>query len=253
MRLKNKLAIITAAASGMGKAGVELFVREGAKVAAVDINESALAALKAELGDAVVTVKGDLSTPEGCKAAMADAVAKLGGLDILWAHAGIPGPAEVENVNIDEYNLAMALNVTSALICAGEAAAPMRKRGGGAIVFTASVSGLVGSMLSPVYSAAKFGVVGLTKSLAQRYAPDKIRVNVVCPGLTETPMLGLFLNRGGKPEELAENQKKFAAAIPLGRTALPHEIAHGALWLASDDASYVTGIALPIDGGFTAR
>jgi NAD(P)-dependent dehydrogenase (short-subunit alcohol dehydrogenase family) len=253
MRLKNKLAIITAAASGMGKAGVELFVREGAKVAAIDINESALAALKAEFGDAVVTVKGDLSTPDGCKAAMADAVAKLGGLDILWAHAGIPGPAEVENVNIDEYNLAMALNVTSALVCAGEAAPAMRQRGGGSIVFTASVSGLVGSMLSPIYSAAKFGVVGLTKSLALRYAPEKIRVNVVCPGLTETPMLGLFLNRGGKPEELAENQKKFAAAIPMGRTAQAHEIAHGALWLASDDSSYVTGISLPIDGGFIAR
>jgi NAD(P)-dependent dehydrogenase (short-subunit alcohol dehydrogenase family) len=253
MRLKNKLAIITAAASGMGKAGVELFTREGAKVAAVDINEAALAELRAEMGDGVVTVRGDLSTPDGCKAAMAEAIAKLGGADILWAHAGIPGPSEVEDLDIDQYNLAMSLNVTSALVCAGAVAPAMRKRGGGAIVFTASVSGLVGSMLSPVYSAAKFGVVGLAKSLALRYAPEKIRVNVLCPGLTDTPMLELFLNRGGKPEELAENQKKFAAAIPLGRTALPHEIAHGALWLASDDASYVTGISLPIDGGFIAR
>ena len=126
----------------------------------------------------------------------------------------------------------------------------MRKRGGGAIVFTASMAGLVGSMLMPVYSAAKFAVVGLTKSLAQTLAPDNIRVNVVCPGLTDTPMLPQFLSRGGNIEEW---KKRYLAGVPMGRVGRPEEMANAALWLASDDASYATGVAIPIDGGYTAK
>ena len=253
MRLKGKLAIITAAGSGMGKAGVELFVREGARVAAVDVNPAALAELTAQHGDRVTTHIADLSKAEDVKAVVADAVAALGGVDIMWAHAGIPGPSEVEGVDLAAYQRAVDLNITSALVSAGEVAPHMRKRSGGSIIFTASVSGLVGSMFSPVYSAAKFGVVGLGKSLALRFAPDGIRVNVVCPGITATPMLSQFLSRNDDADERAANEAKALAAIPLGRTATPHEIAHGALWLASDDASFVTGITLPVDGGFTAR
>jgi NAD(P)-dependent dehydrogenase (short-subunit alcohol dehydrogenase family) len=256
MRLAGKLAVVTAAASGMGRAGVELFVREGARVAAVDINAEALARLAAamrEQGGSLETIQADLSKPEEVRSSINAAAAKLGGIDVLWAHAGIPGPGGVENLDLGEYEKAMALNVTSAVLAAGEVIAHMRKRGGGSLIFTASVSGLVGSMLSPVYSAGKFAIVGLTKSLAQRFAPDGVRVNVVCPGLADTPMKIGFTGRSGDAAEAAANQARLLTAVPMGRLCRAEEVAHAVLWLASDDASFVTGVALPVDGGFTAR
>ncbi|OZA01397.1 MAG: 2,5-dichloro-2,5-cyclohexadiene-1,4-diol dehydrogenase [Rhizobiales bacterium 17-65-6] len=256
MRLASKLAVITAAASGMGRAGVELFLQEGARVVAVDINAAALAALKDEMaakGHAIDIVVADLSRPDEVKRAIHEAADRLGGIDVLWAHAGTPGPAGVENLDLAAYDQAIALNVTSATLSAGEAIGHMRGRGGGAVVFTSSVSGLVGSMFSPVYSAAKFAVVGLTKSLAQRFAADGVRVNVVCPGLADTPMKLGFTGRSGDPAEAAANQERMLAAVPMGRLCKAEEVAHAVLWLASDDASFVTGVALPVDGGFTAR
>lgn len=256
MRLAGKLAVITAAASGMGKAGVELFLREGAKVVAIDVNAEALAQLAAEAkarGQSVETLQADLSRQEVMRSSVHEAAARLGGIDVMWAHAGIPGPAGIEDLDLPAYDRAMALNVDSAALAAGEVIKHMRKRGSGSLIFTASVSGLVGSMFSPVYSAAKFAVVGLTKSLAQTFAPDGVRVNVICPGLTDTPMAFNFTSRSGDPAEAAANERKLLAAVPLGRLCRPDEIAHAALWLASDDASFVTGVALPIDGGFTAR
>jgi len=254
MRLNGKLAIVTAAASGMGRAGVERFVREGARVAAVDISREALDDLIAHFGaDRVSTIVADLSTPEGAKGSIDEAVAALGGADILWAHAGMPGPASVENLDLAAYDKAIALNVTSAALGAGQVAPYMRARGGGSIIFTASISGLVGSMMSPIYSAAKWGVVGLAKSLALAFAADNIRVNVVCPGLADTPMKAGFTGRSGDPDEAAANEAKIVGAVPMGRLVRPGEVADAALWLASDEASFVTGVALPVDGGFTAR
>jgi len=254
MRLNGKLAIVTAAASGMGRAGVERFVREGAKVAAIDVNPEALGALVAEFGaDKVTGIAADLLDPEDAKGSIHAAVEWLGGADILWAHAGMPGPASVEDLDLDAYRKAIDLNVTAAALGAGQVAAYMRKRGGGSIIFTASVSGLVGSMMSPIYSAAKWGVVGLTKSLALALAADKIRVNVVCPGLADTPMKTGFTGRSGDPAEAAANEAKLIANVPMGRLVQAGEIADAALWLASDEASFVTGVALPVDGGFTAR
>ena len=240
----------------MGRAGVELFLREGARVAAIDINEDALAYLAAamkEQGGSIETVRADLSRPEEMRASINEAASKLGGIDVLWAHAGTPGPGGVENLDLAEYERAMSLNVTSAVLAAGEVIAHMRKRGGGSLVFTASVSGLVGSMFSPVYSAGKFAIVGLTKSLAQRFAVDGVRVNVVCPGLADTPMKLGFTGRSGDPAEAAANQARLLSAVPMGRLCRAEEVAHAVLWLASDDASFVTGVALPVDGGFTAR
>lgn len=256
MRLANKLAVITAAASGMGRAGVELFLREGARVAAVDVNAEGLARLAADMkagGHEIVTITADLSKPEEMRSSVNDAAAALGGIDILWAHAGIPGPGGIEALDLPAYDQAIALNVTSAALAAGEVIGHMRRRGAGSIIFTASVSGLVGSMFSPIYSAAKFAVVGLTKSLALRFAADNVRVNVVCPGLADTPMKMGFTGRSGDPAEAAANEAKMMALVPMGRPCKAEEAAHAVLWLASDDASFVTGVALPVDGGFTAR
>ncbi|TDU00872.1 NAD(P)-dependent dehydrogenase (short-subunit alcohol dehydrogenase family) [Azorhizobium sp. AG788] len=256
MRLKDKLAVITAAASGMGRAGVELFLREGARVVAVDVNADGLAKLAADVersGYAIQTVQADLSVPNEMSGSIAKSAELLGGIDILWAHAGIPGPSGVENLDLAAYERTISLNVTSATLTAGEAIKHMRKRGGGAIVFTASTAGLVGSMFSPVYSASKFAVVGLTKSLAQRFAVDGVRVNVVCPGLAETPMKAGFMSASGDLAEVEANERKMLSSVPLGRLCKAEEVAHAALWLASDDASFVTGVALPIDGGYTAR
>jgi NAD(P)-dependent dehydrogenase (short-subunit alcohol dehydrogenase family) len=254
MRLQGKLAIVTAAASGMGRAGVERFVREGAQVAAIDINPEALDALAEEFGrDRVHVFAADLATEEGALGSIDQAVAALGGADILWAHAGMPGPASVEDLDMTAYRKAIDLNITSAALGAGRVAPHMRKRGGGSIIFTSSISGLVGSMMSPIYSAAKFGVVGLGKSLALALAADNIRVNVVCPGLADTPMKLGFTGRSGDPAEAAANEAKVVGAVPMGRLVRPGEVADAALWLASDEASFVTGVALPVDGGFTAR
>lgn len=256
MRLNGKRVIVTAAASGMGEAGCKLFAREGASVAVVDINADRTGAVV----DAILTAGGkakgflaDLSQAEECKRVIAESAAWLGGLDAIWAHAGIPGPATFEGMELADYRLAIDLNVTSAVICAGEAAPHIRRGGGGAMLFTASVAGLVGSPMSPIYSMAKFGIVGLTMSLAQRYAPDRIRVNAVCPGPIDTAMLPQFMGRPGEEANREENLRKLTAAVPLGRVGTPQEIAHAALWLLSDDASYVTGVALPVDGGYVCR
>lgn len=256
MRLKNKRAIVTAAGSGMGRAGCILFAREGASVVVVDIDEAGARgtaeAVKAAGGTAHVIV-ADLLKADECQRIVHDGARLLGGLDLLWNHAGSPGPAEVEGVDLDQYEKAMALNVRSGFLSTGAAVKYMREAGGGSILFTASVAGLVGSMMAPVYSGAKFGVVGMAMSLAQRFAADKIRVNALCPGMTDTPMLPRFVNRNNDPSVQEENARKLNAAIPMGRPGRPEELAHAALWLLSDDASYVTGIALPVDGGYVCR
>jgi len=256
MRLKGKLAVITAAASGMGRAASLLFAREGASVCVVDYNEKAAIAVVEEIkaaGGIAHAVRADLSDPEAARDMVHHCAKQLGGIDIIWNHAGEPGPGGIEGIDLRAYQHAMDLNVTSSIVACGEVVSYMRKRGGGAILLTASVSGLVGSQFSPIYSAAKFGIVGLGKSLALALAQDKIRVNVICPGLTRTPMLAGFMGRGVSAEQAKANEERFIASIPLGRTAEPIDIANAALWLASDEASYVTGVALPVDGGFTSR
>lgn len=256
MRLKDKLAIITGAASGMGRAGLDLFAREGATVVAVDVNAERLEAVVAETRSRhprVHALVADLTLRHQMRSIIHEAAALMGGLDILWNNAGMAGPAEVEGLDDSAYDRSMELNVTSGILGSAEAASYMRKRGGGSIVFTSSVSGVVGSQLSPTYSAAKFAVVGFAKSLALRLAADNIRVNAICPGMTETGMLSTFMDRNHDPETIARNTKAFVASTPLGRIARPEEIAHAALWLASDDASFVTGVALSVDGGLSAK
>jgi NAD(P)-dependent dehydrogenase (short-subunit alcohol dehydrogenase family) len=256
MRLANKLAVITAGASGMGKAASLLFAREGAKVAIVDINEAAATEVAGQInaaGGEAHAIPADLTNAQECRGSLAEAADKLGGIDVFWAHAGIPGTDVVEDIDLADYEFAMSLNVRSCYLTVGEAVKHIRRRGGGSVILTASISGLVGSMLSPLYSAGKFAVVGLGKSLSLRYGPEQIRVNVICPGLTDTPMLSGFMGRGATAEQAATTQARFIGMIPLGRVATPEDIAHTALFLASDESAYITGVAIPVDGGLTAR
>lgn len=255
MRLQNKRAIISAAASGMGKAGAELFAGEGARVAAIDRDEQALKevvqAINAAGGEAEAFV-ADLSDNDEVTRVFEDAAAWLGGVDILWSHAGIPAPSEIEHLDLDRYQRSAQLNVTQSTVLASLAVTEMRKQGRGSIVFTSSSSGLVGSASSPLYSSLKASLIGLTKGLAVRYATEGIRVNAICPGMVATPMLyNDFM--ADSPFDREETERRFVGAIPMGRPGRPVEIAHAALWLASDDASFVTGVALPVDGGLVAR
>jgi NAD(P)-dependent dehydrogenase (short-subunit alcohol dehydrogenase family) len=252
MRLQGKIALITGAASGIGRAAAVLFAREGAAVAVADIDRGRIADTVTEITKAGGRAQGlpcDLTRDADSRRIVREAVDALGGLDVLWNNVGHPGPGRVEGINMDDYDMAMTLNVRSALVTTTEAIPAMRARGGGSILFTSSIAGIYGSPFSPVYSAAKFGVTGLTKSLSLRLAPDKIRVNCVCPAPIDTPMLDLFMGRPDVEANKHENLERMKAAVPLGRVGTPMEVAQAGLFLASDDASYITGIELFVDGG----
>ncbi|MBM4443306.1 MAG: SDR family oxidoreductase [Candidatus Rokubacteria bacterium] len=260
MRLSGKIGIVTAAASGMGRAGALRFAREGAQVAVVDVDAAGAERVVREItaaGGRAIGLPADLTKDEDSRRIVWDTVARFKGLDFVWNHVGHPGPAAVEGIDMSAFDLAVDLNLRTVLLTTEAAIPELRARGGGSLLFTASTSGLQGSSYSPVYSMCKFGVVGFVKSLAVRLAKDAIRVNAVCPGPIDTPMLRVFVARpdqkstaGMNPEELVA--RRAAGAVPLGRTGRPEEIANAALFLLSDEASFITGVALPVDGGVTA-
>ena len=256
MRLAGKIALITGAASGIGRAGAVLFAREGAAVAVADIDKGRIGDTVAEIKAAGGTAHGipcDLTRDVDSRRIVRDAAEALGGLDIVWNNVGHPGPGRVEGIVMDDFDTALTLNLRSVLLTTTEAIPAIRARGGGSLLFTSSIAGIYGSPFSPVYSAAKFGVTGLTKSLAIRLAPDNIRVNCVCPAPIDTPMLDIFMGRPDVQADKAENLARMKQVIPLGRVGTPLEVARAALFLVSDEASYITGVALPVDGGYTAR
>ncbi len=259
MRLANKIGIVTAAASGMGRAGAIRFAREGASVSVVDIDGAAVEAVVAEITRAGGKAKGivaDLTKDADSRRIVGETAKHFGGLDFVWNHVGHPGPAAVEGIDMADYDLAMNLNLRSVLVTTEAALPELRARGGGSLVYTASTSGLHGSQFSPVYSAAKHGVVGFVRALAKRYAKEKIRANAICPGPIDTPMLRVFVarpdqqsTRGVDREELVRSR---GGQTPMGRPGRPEEVANAALFLISDEASFVTGAALAVDGGATA-
>jgi NAD(P)-dependent dehydrogenase (short-subunit alcohol dehydrogenase family) len=260
MRLEGKIGIVTAAASGMGRAGALRFAREGAAVGVADIDEARVNAVVGEIaaaGGRAIALAGDLRQDAFAREIVRRTANNFGGLDFVWNHVGHPGPAAIEGLDMADFELAMDLNLRSVLVTTEAAIPEMRARGGGAFLFTASTSGLVGSQFSPVYSMAKFGVVGFVRALAKRLAPDNIRVNAVCPGPIDTPMLRVFVARPDQQQAPGDEDKEAliirrSQQIPFRRTGRPEEIANAALFLISDEASFVSGAALPVDGAATA-
>ncbi len=259
MRLEGKIGLVTAAASGMGRAGALRFAREGASVGVADIDEDGVAAAVAEIEEAGGRAKGivaDLTRDEDARRVVRETANAFGGLDFVWNHVGHPGPAAVEGIDLADFDLAVSLNLRTVLVTTETALPELRARGGGSLLYTASTSGLQGSQFSPVYSAMKHGVIGFVRALAKRHAHENIRVNAICPGPIDTPMLRVFVARpdqqstqGADKEELV---KRRGGQTPMGRPGRPEEIANAALFLLSDEASFVTGAALAVDGGVTA-
>ncbi len=243
----------------MGRAGAFRFAREGAAIGVVDIDADGVAsvvnAIEAEGGRALGIV-ADLRNDDDARRIVREAANAFGGLDFVWNHVGHPGPASVEGIDLRDFELAVDLNLRTVLVTTEIAIPELRARGGGALLYTASTSGLVGSSFSPVYSAMKHAVVGFVKALGKRLGPENIRVNAICPGPIDTPMLREFVARPDQQSTIGMDKEelvvKRGGQNPLGRVGQPEEIANAALFLVSDEASFVTATTLAVDGGATA-
>jgi NAD(P)-dependent dehydrogenase (short-subunit alcohol dehydrogenase family) len=254
-RLEGRVALITAAGSGMGRASAERFASEGAHVVVSDIDEAAAKDVTEGItaaGGSATAVACDVGDMDQIKAMIDGIAAEHGVLHVLFNHAGIPGAAGLD-VSQDDWTRTVDINQRSAFYATTHALPLLREAGGkGSIIFTSSVSGVVGSPFSPLYSMTKGGIVLFMKSLAVKLGPEGIRSNAILPAMIETPMLSQFFGRenGADIEDL---KAAYKSNVPMGRVARPEEIASAAAFLASDDASWVTGVALPVDGGFLAQ
>ncbi|HXG20272.1 MAG TPA: glucose 1-dehydrogenase [Methylomirabilota bacterium] len=248
-RLKNRVALITGGASGIGRATCVLFAREGAKVMVADYaaeggNET-VRQIKAAGGDAAF-VRVDVSKSAEVQNMIVTTVKTYGRVDILFNNAGIEGPsAKLANYKEEDWDRVIAIDLTAVYLGMKYVIPEMIKQGGGVIISTASVAGLVGFPGSGAYAAAKAGVINLTRMAALEYADKNIRVNCICPGIIDTPMVDRVV--GGRPKE------RVVKAEPIGRLGKPEDIANAALFLASDESSFATGAPFVIDGGYVAR
>jgi NAD(P)-dependent dehydrogenase (short-subunit alcohol dehydrogenase family) len=249
--LDGKVALVTGAASGIGRQSALAFGRAGAKVVVsdvtVDAGEETVKMIKDAGGEAFF-VRADVSKAADVNALIAAAVSKYGKLDCAHNNAGIEGvPAPLCDCADENWDKTIAINLTGVYLCCKAEVAQFLKQGGGAIVNTASVAGLAGFAGLPAYTASKHGVNGLTKQIALDYAKANIRVNSVCPGVIHTPMVDRFT--GGDPAAFAAME----AMEPVGRMGKPEEIADAVVYLCTDQASFVTGINMPVDGGYIAQ
>jgi len=251
-RLSNRVALITGGASGLGEATVRRFVAEGARVTIADINRERGAELARELGDQAFFVHCDHTQRASCTEAIRAAVDRFGSLDILHNNAGGPFAGSVESADDATLERVIGVNLLGVFKMTQEALPALRKAaagrpGGAAVLFTSSLQGIKARPNYSVYTAAKHGIVGLVRSLALELAPANIRVNAVCPTVTETPMLKQFLP--GMADDMEEARRRFRATIPLGRMPETVDTAYALVFLASDEARMITGVALPVDGG----
>ncbi len=243
----DKSVIVTGASGGIGRATALAFAASGAKVLISDVQDEKgqeTVDLITQAGGVAAYQHCDVSDEGQVKDMVARALSEFGRLDYAHNNAGInrPGSNEWET---QDWSLSVNINLNSVMFCMREEIAAMQEGGGGAIVNTASVNGLVGNPSQPAYVATKHGVVGLTRSAALRYAKEGIRINAICPGVVDTPMVEAIAS-------VPQYRKAIEAMTPMARMAQPEEIASAVLWLCSDQASFVTGHPLVVDGGATA-
>jgi NAD(P)-dependent dehydrogenase (short-subunit alcohol dehydrogenase family) len=248
--LEGRVAVVTGGASGIGAATVRLFVENGARVVVGDLQAELGEALARELAPSVVFRRADVSREDDVRALVGRAESSFGRLDCIFNNAGFGGAlGGIAETPVEEWDLTFAVLVRGVFL-GMKHAAPLLRRQGGTIVSTASVAALLGGYSPHAYAAAKAAVIQLTKSVALEMAPDRIRVNCICPGFIATP---LALNTVGKPESVLESRKAPMAGMqPIERPGEPRDIAEMALFLASDRSSFVTGQAFVVDGGFHA-
>jgi NAD(P)-dependent dehydrogenase (short-subunit alcohol dehydrogenase family) len=251
-RIDGKVALITGAASGIGEATARRFAQEGARVMLADVQDERGRAVQTSIqqaGGIAEFVHCDVSAGEDVAAMVRATVDAFGRLDLLFNNAGLARGGSLLDVTEEDWDLVINVDLKSIFLCCKYAIPELRKAGGGAIVNTASVAGLRGSVRLHAYSAAKAGVVNLTRSIAAEVGRDNIRVNCVCPGIIVTPIWSAI----GLENELRDAfMQASGERILMGRVGQPEEVASAVLFLCSEDASYITGHALVIDGGVTA-
>lgn len=253
-RMVGKVALITGGAGGIGRAAALAFARNGAKIVVSDISQEGgdeTVRLVREAGGEAEFIKADVAKDDEAAAIVRHAVEQYGGLDYAFNNAGIEGDiATAADYPVDSWRRVLEINLTGVFLCMRHQIPAMLERGGGAIVNNASILGLVGFTGTPAYSAAKHGVVGLTKAAAQDYATQGIRINAVCPGFIETAMV---MERGVRAGHDKGTYEQLISAHPMNRLGKPDEIATAVVWLCSDEASFVTGYPLAVDGGYVSR
>src|SRR5262245_33260924 len=253
MRLKDKVAIITGAASGIGWHTARLFAREEARLVIGDIDEHSLRVVATEIGESASRcIVGDIVLEETARRLADEAVAAFGRVDILVNNAGIHFLKDITEMTVEQWDHLMDVNLKSMFLCCKHAIPHMLRQHKGSIVNLASISSFIGQEMDGAstfaYNISKAGALQLTTSLASRYAADGIRVNCVCPGNVETNIL-----KRATAEEVAEFWRQASRVEPMGRNAQPEEIANAILFLASDESSFVTGCPLIADGGYLSR
>ena len=253
-RIDGKVAIVTGGASGLGLASALLFGREGAKVAIADLDGAGANRAAGEIaaaGGEAIGIELDVTDAAAVEQAVADTIARFGRVDVLFANAGIPGEGNAASLDRADWDRVIAVNLTSVWLSMRAVLPHMAERGRGAILATASVAGITGVPNTPAYSAAKGGVVALTRQVAVDFAGQGVRVNAICPGPVLTPLFeAAFRERAPEDPDAALSAR--AATVPLGRLGAPSDIANMALFLVSDEADWITGAVYAVDGGITA-
>lgn len=247
-RLSGKVAIVTGAGAGNGRAIARAFAAEGAGVVVGDVNEAAAQETAASIGERAVALPADVSKAADCRRLVDTAVARFGALHILVNNAGIWRSGSVEETSEEDWDALMAVNVKGVFLCSKFAVPAIAAAGGGSIIHLCSLAGITATAGSVLYTASKHAVAGMTKAMALDHARQGIRVNALCPGLIDTALAqAIYAMAGAGREE--EMKGRYARATPLGRVGQPEDVAKIAVHLASDEASWVTGMLYSVDGG----